>query len=153
VKLALLIATWFGAGYSPVAPGTAGSAAAVAIAWALGGLAGWPPLWLAALGVAVAPAAVWAAGVVARSRKVEDPSLVVVDEVAGQWLAFAGAASLNWKTYLGAFLLFRLFDIWKPGPVRRLERLPGGVGIVADDLGAGLCAALVLFLAGWFNLY
>ena len=77
----------------------------------------------------------------------------MVDEVAGQWLAFAGAATLNWKTYLAAFLLFRLFDIWKPAPVRQLESLPGGIGIVADDLGAGAYAALVLFLAGCFNLY
>ena len=57
------------------------------------------------------------------------------------------------RQWLAAFVLFRLFDIWKPFPVRQLESLPGGVGIVADDLMAGLYAALVLFLAGWFNLY
>ena len=81
---------------------------------------------------------------------------MVVDEVVGQWLALAGARVLNWKSwYLGSrpSLLFRLFDIWKPFPVRQLESLPGGVGIVADDLMAGVYAALVLFLAGWFNLY
>jgi phosphatidylglycerophosphatase A len=65
----------------------------------------------------------------------------------------AGALPLNWKSYLGAFLLFRLFDIWKPVPVRQLEALPGGLGIVADDVMAGVYAALVLFLAGCFNLY
>ena len=78
---------------------------------------------------------------------------MVVDEVVGQWLTLAGARTLNWKSYLAAFLLFRLFDIWKPPPVRQLESLPGGVGIVADDLMAGLYAALVLFVAGCFNLY
>jgi hypothetical protein len=83
----------------------------------------------------------------------KDPQFVVVDEVVGQWLALAGARALNWKAWLAAFVLFRLFDIWKPFPVRQLESLPGGVGIVADDLMAGVYAALVLFLAGWFNLY
>lgn len=152
-RIAVPIATWFGCGYSPVAPGTAGSAAAVAIAWGLAEWAGWKPLWFGALAAAVTAPAIWAAGVTARYKKAKDPGLVVVDEVAGQWVALAGAAGLNWKTYTAAFLLFRLFDIWKPAPVRQLERLPGGYGIVADDLCAGVYAALVLFLAGWFNLY
>ena len=81
------------------------------------------------------------------------PRLVVVDEVLGQWLALAGARPLNLKSWLGAFVLFRLFDIWKPPPVRQLEVLPRGTGIVADDLMAGAYAALVLFVAGCFNLY
>jgi phosphatidylglycerophosphatase A len=76
-----------------------------------------------------------------------------VDEVIGQWIALAGARALNWKTYLAAFVLFRLFDIWKPTPVRQLERLPGGWGINADDVMAGLYAALVMWTAGCFNLY
>ncbi len=63
-----------------------------------------------------------------------------------------GGRAVNWLTVLAAFLLFRLFDIWKPFPVRQAERLPGGIGIVADDLLAGVWAALVLWLAGWFNL-
>jgi phosphatidylglycerophosphatase A len=78
---------------------------------------------------------------------------VVVDEVIGQWIALAGARALNWKSYLAAFALFRLFDIWKPAPVRQLERLPGGWGINADDVMAGLYAALVMWTAGCFNLY
>jgi phosphatidylglycerophosphatase A len=78
---------------------------------------------------------------------------VVIDEVVGQWLTLAGARPLNWKSFLAAFVLFRLFDIWKPAPVRQLESLQGGAGIVADDLMAGVYAALVLFLAGCFNLY
>jgi len=156
-RAATTIATWFGCGYSPAAPGTVGSAAAIGIAILIEHFAGWRPLWFAALAIIVAAPAIWAAGETARQAKIKDPQFVVVDEVVGQWLALAGARSLNgklnWITWLAAFLLFRLFDIWKPFPVRQLEFLPGGVGIVADDLMAGLYAALVLFLAGWFNLY
>ena len=83
----------------------------------------------------------------------EDPSIVVVDEVIGQWITLAGATTLNWKSGLAAFALFRLFDIWKPVPVRQMERFPGGYGIVADDVMAGIYGALVLFAAGCFNLY
>ena len=78
---------------------------------------------------------------------------MVVDEAIGQWIATAGAHPINWKSYLGAFVLFRLFDIWKPAPVRQLEGLREGLGIVADDAMAGAYAALVLFLAGWFHWY
>ena len=78
---------------------------------------------------------------------------MVIDEVIGQWIALAGARSFNWKSWLAAFALFRLFDIWKPPPVRQLEALPGGFGINADDVMAGAYAALVLFLAGRFHLY
>ena len=115
--------------------------------------AAWKPLWFAALAMAVSAPGIWAPGETARERKLKDPGFVVVDEVVGQWLALSGARLLNWKTFLAAFVLFRLFDIWKPFPVRQLESLPGGVGIVADDLMAGLYAALVLLLAGCFNLY
>jgi phosphatidylglycerophosphatase A len=153
LKTANLVSSWFGCGYAAFAPGTAGSAAALAIGIALHGYAGLAWWGFLALAAALAWPAVWAAGVTARSLGVEDPGCVVVDEVLGQWVALAGARSYNWKSYLGAFLLFRLFDIWKPAPVRQLEALPGGVGINADDAMAGAYAALVLFLAGWFNLY
>ncbi len=83
----------------------------------------------------------------------KDPQFVVVDEVVGQWISLGGAARLNWKSLLAGFVLFRLFDIWKPWPARALEKLPRGYGIVMDDVMAGVYAALVLFLAGWFNLY
>ena len=152
-KLAIVIATWFGCGYSPAAPGTAGSLAAVAIAWLLAAHAGWTAPWFGILGVAALAPAVWSAGVAARVNKNADPQIVVVDEVVGQWITLTGAATLNWKSFLAAFLLFRLFDIWKPPPVRRFERLHGGIGIVADDAAAGVYGALVLSLAGWFNLY
>ena len=152
-RIALAIATWFGCGYAPKAPGTVGSAAALGIAAVLAIYAGWGPRHFAVLAAVLVAPAIWSAGVAARVCGKKDPHLVVVDEVAGQWCALAGAASLNWKSYLGAFLLFRLFDIWKPPPVRQLEALPGGFGIVADDVMAGVYAALVLSIAGWFNLY
>ncbi len=157
--LARSIATWFGLGYVPRAPGTAGSLDAIAMAWVLERWLRYEsheplsPLSFGVLGVALAIPGIWAAGVVAREMGRKDPQIVVVDEVVGQWIALAGATHLNWKSWLAAFALFRLFDIWKPTPVRQLERLPGGVGIVADDAMAGVYAALVLLVAGWFNLY
>jgi phosphatidylglycerophosphatase A len=152
-SLARVIATVFGLGYAPKGPGTVGSLGALLIAWLVSRYAGVGPLWFAALTAVLAIPGIWAAGVVAKEIGRKDPQIVVVDEVVGQWLALAGASHLNWKSWLAAFALFRLFDIWKPPPVRQLERLPTGVGIVADDAMAGLYAALVLFAAGWFNLY
>ena len=149
-KLALVLATAGGAGFSPFAPGTAGSLVAILIVVLLRGtLAPWH---FAVLAVVMFPIAVWAADVTAKALKLKDPGLVVIDEVIGQWITVAGAPTLNWKTLLAAFFLFRLFDIWKPAPVRQLEALPGGLGINADDAMAGVYGALVLWLAGWFNL-
>jgi len=111
-----------------------------------------PPIGFGVLALLLLAPAIWAAGVSARAAKLEDPQFVVVDEVIGQWIALAGASALNWKSYLAAFALFRLFDVWKPPPVRQLERLPGGIGINADDVMAGIYAALVLFGARCFNL-
>ena len=152
LRTANLIATWFGCGRSPVAPGTAGSLGALAIAIALHCWLGWRGPHFAVLAALLFPAAVWSAGAAAEAAKRKDPGFVVVDEVVGQWLALAGAHALNWKSFGAAFLLFRAFDIWKPPPVRQLEALPGGLGINADDAMAGAYAALVLWLAGWFNL-
>ena len=152
-KLAIAVSTWFGCGYSPFAPGTVGSVAALAIGILLheyAGLTGWHFLALAA--VLFVPAT-WAATVTARVKNLKDPQIVVVDEVLGQWITLAGARTLNWKSYVAALALFRLFDIWKPPPVRQLESLPGGYGINLDDVMAGGYAALVLFAAGCFNLY
>ncbi len=146
------IATFFGCGLSPIAPGTVGSAAALAIAIFLHSRYQWSPLDFAFLTLLGVPLGIWSAGVVADRSGNDDPGKVVVDEVLGQWLSISGAFTLTWKTWLAAFLLFRLFDIWKPFPVRQLESLHGGAGIVCDDLGAGMYAALVLFAAGWFNL-
>jgi phosphatidylglycerophosphatase A len=151
--IARLIATWFYCGYFPAGPGTVGSVAAVAIAWVLHEYAGFSATAFGYLAAVVAIPGVWAAGETARTAGKEDPQIVVVDEVVGQWMTLAGAMPLNWKSWLLALILFRLFDIFKPPPIRRLEKLPGGVGIVADDALAGVYAAIVLFAAGWFHLY
>lgn len=153
IRIANLISTWFGCGYVPVAPGTAGSVAAIVIAWVLVSYLHWGAMHFAVLCAFALIPAVWAAGATARQMANKDPPRIVVDEVLGQWFALTGATAFNWKSWLGAFCLFRLFDIWKPSPVRQLEALPDGRGIVADDVMAGGYAALVLFLAGCFNLY
>jgi len=152
IRLARLLSTWFGCGLAPRAPGTAGSAAAILIAILLHAYAGFSGLDFALLAALLFAPAVWAAGVTARDLDTKDPQCVVVDEVIGQWISLAGARTLNWKSYLAAFALFRLFDIWKPPPVRQLEALPGGFGINADDAMAGIYAALVLFVAGWLGV-
>ena len=149
-RSAWLVATWFGCGYSKFAPGTMGSLGALVVAWPLA-RAGFSPWHFALLSLVLLYPGIWAAGVVARECGKKDPQLVVVDEVLGQWLTLAGASQLNWQSFLLAFLLFRAFDIWKPPPVRQLESIPGGAGIVLDDMMAGVYGALVLFLIGWFN--
>lgn len=150
---AMALATWFGCGYVPWAPGTAGSIAAVAMAMAAEQRWHVPPFWyLIAAAVLLLPAT-WAADVAAKKMNVKDPQKVVVDEVIGQWITISGATVFNWKSWLGALVLFRALDVWKPFPARRLEALPGGTGIVADDVMAGIYGALVLFLTGCFNLY
>jgi phosphatidylglycerophosphatase A len=150
---AFLIATWFGCGYAPKAPGTAGSLAALLIAIALnwvGGYGRWTLLLLTAL--LLAPG-IWSAGVVAKRTNQPDPQIVVVDEVIGQWITLAGAATFNWKTYLAAFVLFRLLDMWKPAPARQFENFPGGWGIVADDVMAGVYGALAIFVLDHLHVF
>ncbi len=153
LRVAKPLATLAGLGYAPVAPGSAGSLGAMALAVGLAEYAGWQAAHFAVLAALAFLPAVWAAGVTAQDCGHRDPPRVVVDEAVGQWLTLAGATSLSWKANLAAFVLFRLFDVWKPFPVRQAERLPGGWGIVADDAVAGLYGALVLFGAGCFNLY
>jgi phosphatidylglycerophosphatase A len=150
---AFLIATWFGCGYVPVAPGTAGSLGGLLIAIALyeyGGYGRWTLLFLTA--ILLAPG-IWSASVVARETNRTDPQIVVVDEVIGQWITLAGAATFNWKTWIAAFVLFRLLDMWKPAPARQLENLHGGWGIVADDVMAGLYGALAIFVLDRLHLF
>lgn len=153
VMAATLLATWFGCGFVPKAPGTIGALGALPFAWLFYESTGAPMWTILILVLLLTGPAVWAAEVVANDRQLKDPQIVVIDEVLGTWITLAGATSWNWKSVLAAFLLFRLFDITKPQPVRKLESLGGGLGIVADDLMAGIYAALVLLAAGWFNLY
>jgi phosphatidylglycerophosphatase A len=147
-KLAYAIGTFFGCGYSPVGPGTAGSIAAILIAIAVHDRA-----TLVILSVLMLAPAIWSAGKVAQYESRKDPQIVVIDEVLGQWITLAGASTLNWKSFLAALLFFRLFDIWKPPPVRQLEALPGGFGIVADDVMAGLYGALAIFVLDRFRIF
>ncbi|MEP7353569.1 MAG: phosphatidylglycerophosphatase A [Acidobacteriota bacterium] len=151
-RLAQIIGTWFYLGYFPKGPGTAGSLGALLVAWPLIVFHGFTPLAFAGLAALFLLPGIWAADRMAHDTGRKDPQIVVVDEVIGQWLALAGATHFTWQTVLAAFLLFRTFDIWKPQPVRMLERLPGGTGIVMDDVMAGVYAALVLYGVEWFNL-
>ncbi len=160
---ALAISTC-GVGYFPIAPGTMGSLVGVALyltLWAASSrvleanalvkrltlLHIWTPQMTFMLVVIflVTMAGIWAATRAERLFRKEDPSEVVVDEVAGQMIALlSGPFWLHtWWSILMAFLLFRAFDIWKPYPIRKLEDLPTGLGIMADDLGAGAYALIV----------
>ena len=152
-KWARWIALWFGCGLFPWGPGTVGSLGALLPAWLLARYTGIPPWGFALLALAALGPAIWAADVTALAMQRKDPSQIVVDEVVGQWLTLAGALRLNWRSWLAAFVLFRLFDIFKPFPVRNFEKLRGGTGIVMDDAAAGLYAGLVLCGLGWFNFY
>ena len=147
---ATLIATWFGADLIRGAPGTWGSLAALPCAAGLH-LLGGPWLLAGATGL-VALAGVWASGRYAAALASGDPGAVVVDEVAGQWLALLPLPLDLWW-YAAAFALFRLFDIAKPWPIGWLDRnLQGGRGIMADDLAAGLVAgALAYALLLWLG--
>jgi phosphatidylglycerophosphatase A len=140
---ATLLATGFGSGYSPIAPGTAGSAVGLVLLLPLARLA---PGWQVAIAAATFLAGVAAAGHVAARVRVEDPGIVVVDEVVGQWVSLL-FLPLSPLTLLLGFLLFRALDIVKPWPARQLEALHGGWGIMADDLMAGVYANLLLRVA------
>ncbi|MGE5234729.1 MAG: phosphatidylglycerophosphatase A [Acidobacteriota bacterium] len=135
------------------APGTTvGSLVGVLLFWAAAVLTHDHPLLTAVAGLVVLlPLSVWACGAEAARRGESDPGPVVLDEVAGQWLALTTLVAVHPTVprpgaLLVSFLLFRVFDVVKPWPIRRLERLPGGWGIVADDLAAGLAAALLQLL-------
>jgi len=152
-RLPLLLATWFGCGYWPWGPGTAGSLAAIGLAALLHVYVS-PWRWVLSLLIAtLLVPAIWSSTRTAHLLNRKDPGCVVVDEVLGQWLTLLGATSLYWKPLLVGFLLFRVFDIWKPWPVRQFEKLPEGSGIVADDLAAGVYGALILYIGGRFGLY
>lgn len=148
-RLAGTLATWFGTGYLPVAPGTWGSLVALPLGAGLVMVGG---IWLLAVAtVIVFVAGVWASGRFAALIETKDPGSVVIDEVAGQWLALLPVA-FDWRFYPLAFLLFRIGDIAKVWPARPLEKLPGGVGIMADDLVPGIYAGLICWWAAfWFG--
>ena len=149
------IATFFGAGRLPKAPGTWGSLAALPCAWALHYLGGFP---LLALATAIAlVAGLWASGAHMAATGQHDPGEIVIDEVVGQWIALwplsfglwnngVAAHVFPWPGWVGAFVFFRLFDILKPGPVGWADRQPGAFGVMMDDVIAGVFAAIVVMI-------
>ena len=149
-KAAWIFATWFGSGYSPFAPGTAGTAASLPLVALLGlslpSWGSWNPWCFVAALVLFYPA-VQAASAVEAELGRHDPGLVVVDETLGTLLtcAFLPASAFHSDyTYVAAFFLFRLLDVWKPGLIGRSQALPRGWGIVMDDVLAGLLGGAVL---------
>lgn len=147
-RMLMMLATFGPVGFLRPAPGSWGSAVAVGIAAILVMLSPWL-LEIATLLVCLL--GIMAASHYQTTTGRHDASEVVVDEVAGQWIALL-AVPLDWRWYLAAFLLFRLFDITKPGPVRMAESLPGGVGVMADDILAGVIVAAILLLVQWSGI-
>jgi phosphatidylglycerophosphatase A len=146
-RLGVLVATFFGVGWAPVVPGTFGSLPGLALAWGLTAAAG---PWAVVAGLVVVVAVgTWAADAAARHLGQSDPGPVVIDEVAGQMLTLLFVPP-TWQALTLGFLLFRVLDILKPFPAGALERLPGGVGIMADDLAAAIYGNLLLQAAVHF---
>jgi phosphatidylglycerophosphatase A len=142
----LTLLSWFGSGYSPKAPGTAGSLAALPFAWVIATYFGTIGLVIAAI---LATIVGWAAAAATEEAK-KDPGWVVIDEVAGQWLTLA-IVPPDVVLYIIGFLAFRFFDILKPWPIRTLEqRVPGALGVMIDDIAAAVYAGLVLYAAAHF---
>ncbi|UYV39243.1 phosphatidylglycerophosphatase A [Rhodobacteraceae bacterium D3-12] len=154
-----LIATFFYVGYMRPFSGTWGSAAALPVAWALYVLGGW--LLVAVLVPVVFALGWWATAEETRGKEDHDPSEVVIDEVAGQWIALlpvligashSGADVLAlWPGWLVAFFAFRFFDILKPGPIGWADRQHGPLGVMLDDVFAGIAAALTVGLAAYIS--
>lgn len=147
--IATLLATFFGAGRAPFAPGTVASAVALPFAWLI--LWKFGPIALLAASVVAYAVGVWATDDYAKRAGKEDPSECVIDEVAGQWLACA-AAPLSPLGFGVAFVLFRFFDITKLWPVSLGEKLPGGWGIMTDDMVAGALSAAIIAALRWQGL-
>jgi len=156
-RVAKAVATMGGIGFAPKASGTVASAVAILPAWLLHWAGGF---WLFALAtLAAIVGGWWATKVYVSEQPIDaDPSEVVIDELAGQWVALlplsagltaAGVAPhiFPYPGWIGAFVFFRLFDIWKPGPVGWAERRHGAFGIMADDVVAGLIAAMIVTAA------
>lgn len=142
---ASMIATFFGIGRLRPGPGSWGSAATILLWWLASSriAANWHVAIVIAVAAGVLIVGIPSATLVSRASGLKDPQFVVIDEVAGQLITMIGVP-LSWKSVLLGFILFRGFDITKPPPVRQLERLPGGFGIILDDVAAGLFALAVM---------
>src|SRR5689334_23792946 len=147
-RVSWLIATFFGIGHLQPGSGTWASAVTIALWWALTHYlaASWIIPTAIAVSVLVTLVGISASTVVARESGIKDPGFVVIDEVAGQMLPLI-IAPLRWKYLLLSLILFRCFDILKPPPLRALERLPEGIGIMLDDVGAGLYSLVIMAIA------
>jgi phosphatidylglycerophosphatase A len=157
-RIAYAIALGGGAGLSPFAPGTCGSVVGVAVYFAAAHLL--TPtrieslVFLIVLNIVVFAVGVWASGRACEITGLKDPQKVVIDEVSGQLIALVPAAlSPALVPIIAAFALFRLFDIFKPYPIRKLESLPGGLGVMADDALAGAYAAALMWIASLLHLF
>lgn len=145
---AFLIATWFGSGLLPKIPGTWGSAAALPFAWVIMWLGG--PWALLAAAIIAFVVGIWAAGEYSKHAGIKDAGPIVIDEVAGQWLTLL-PAGLNPVLFIIGFFLFRAADILKPWPANWADNgLDGGLGVMLDDIFAGIYAALGLLAVIWF---
>lgn len=140
MKFARFVASAGGIGYAPIAPGTVASAVALAVGAVLFYISPW--LLLAAAVIATI-GGVWA---ISAARIDDDPGWVTIDEFAGQWIALLGLPTLSPMGLLAAFVLFRVLDITKPGPVGWADRRHDAIGVMADDVIAGILAAAILWL-------
>ncbi len=156
MTLSRLLSVWFGAGLLKPAPGTWGSAVAIAMGLVIHGIGSFPLLLIAT--IAVTAAGFWAVGRELAERPGEDPGEIVIDEVAGQWLALCFPSCGFWLMgldswhfpypgWVAAFVFFRLFDIWKPWLVGRADQRGDARGVMLDDLWAGLFAGVATMLA------
>lgn len=141
----LAIATMGRIGKTRPAPGTLGSAAALLPAVGLAMAGGWV---LEAATLIACIVGVKAANVYEAHSGEKDASEIVIDELAGQWIALL-VVPLDWRWWVAAFVMFRVFDVAKPGPVKMAEALPGGIGVMADDIVAGVMAAACLIVMQW----
>jgi phosphatidylglycerophosphatase A len=142
MRLALFVCTFAGVGYSPIAPGTAGSAAGLVV-YAVLRLVGATPLVEAVVIGVIVAAGVWSGTLAERHFGTTDPGPGVIDEVAGM-LVTLYALPAGWVLAIGGFFLFRVLDVFKPFPAQRLERLHGGLGMMADDLMVAAYGNLLL---------
>jgi len=146
IDIRILLATWFGSGYFTKAPGTIGSLMALPFGALIADQFGMIGLMIATAALTVV--GVWAANGYIEQSGEKDPSPVVIDEVAGMWLALMPIAmTQTWQGVLVAFILFRIFDILKPWPISWADKsVPGGLGVMLDDIIAGVAAAVCLFV-------
>lgn len=145
-RLALALASFGYVGFAPIAPGTVGAAAAIPL-FLLMRWAG--SAWLElAVSATIVAAGAWSARLAEEALGVEDPGVVVIDEVVGMFVSLLWLPA-TWPTMAAAFVAFRVFDIFKPWPVNRLEHVPGGWGVMADDVMAGVYANLAVHAVMW----